>query len=96
MHSRRRDDLTLAVIMFLLALAYMASVSCISLKRSGDEPDWLPDVYLPMQKDGKCMVVNGNGHKVQCDEPMFFDFFCAPLDDHVLLKSKLQRCEAWR
>ena len=96
MRSRRRDDLTLALIVFLLALAYMASVSCVSLKRSGDEPEWLPDIYKPVLKEGKCMVVSGNGHKVQCDEPMFFDFYCAPLDDIVRMKSKLQQCEAWR
>lgn len=96
MRSRLNDDLLLTIIVLALTVAVLASTGCVSLKRSGDEPDWKPDVYLPMQKDGKCMIVNGNGHKVQCDEPMFFDFYCGPQENLVLLKSKLQQCEAWR
>lgn len=86
----------MTIIVLALTFAILASAGCISYRKSGDEPEWTPDVYLPMQKDGKCMIVNGDGHKVQCDEPMFFDLFCAPQENLVLLKSKLQSCEAWR
>jgi len=96
MRSRLNDDLLMTIIVLALTFAILASAGCVSYRKSGDEPEWLPDIYKPVLKDGKCWIVNENKHRVQCDEPKFFDFFCAPLDDIPLLKSKLQQCEAWR
>jgi len=91
----RNDDLIFAIAAILVTLAYLASVSCISLPRSGAEPEWGPEMYGFEINEGKCQLGRGK-HKIDCDEPQVFEFICIKTDELLAIKSKLQRCEAWR
>jgi hypothetical protein len=83
---------------FIIVLAAYASAGCVS-RQSAPEPQWEPLIYS-IKYDGKtCEVFDAGdefGDVFRCDEPRVRQFYCAPLDDLVALKKKLQRCEAWR
>ena len=91
-------DVVYALILIAVLIYILAATSgCVSLSEPGDEPIWKPHIYLySPEQDGRCKFVDKMKHVIDCDEPLMHDFYLAPLEDLVLLKSKLNQCNTWR
>lgn len=92
------DAIYALVVLIVLLYMLAATSGCMSFEReSGTEPIWKPHVYLYSPgTDGRCKFVDKPGHVIDCDEPLIHDYYLAPLEDLVTLKSKLSQCNEWR
>lgn len=89
-----RDDLWIAVITLVMFAIIFAMTGC-TFARVHPEPVWAPNVYLYSPKENRCLFVNGEGHRIDCDEPLINDMVLLPSSDLKEVMTKFQRCREW-
>ncbi len=92
-----KHDLVMTALMLLFCMYAFFMTSCISFKKpSGEEPEWKPDLLYAKSVEGRCTFKSPtSGLKVDCDEPNIYDYILIDSESFILLKKKMDACEAW-
>ena len=89
------DDLWLAILALCALAAVMTSLGC-SFGQKRPEPKWAPNSYLYSPIENRCLFINADADRIDCDEPRIYDHVLLPLSDLEGVMKKFQECKEWR
>lgn len=79
----------------ILCGIFSLSLSSCAMFYKNPEPPFTPTMYVTFP--GSCQVQNADNPKdlVTPQSPRWNELYCAPIDDLLALKFKIQKCKEW-